>query len=50
MSLGDYASPFFFTSAFYLTSCILYFIFFRKTERKITQKKIEDSHAPDGEA
>lgn len=50
MSIGDYASPFFFTSAFYLASCILYFIFFRKTERKITQKKIEDSHAPDGEA
>lgn len=33
MSLGDYTSPFFFTSAFYLTSCTLYFAFFRKTER-----------------
>lgn len=34
MSQGDYTSPFFLTSAFYLTSCTLYFIFFRKTERK----------------
>jgi MFS family permease len=50
MSIGDYTSPFFFTSAFYLASCILYFVFFRKTERKITQKKIEDLHAPDCEA
>ena len=50
MSIGDYASPSFFTSAFYLASCILYFMFFRKTERKITQEKIEDLHALDGEA
>lgn len=37
MSLGDYTSPFFFTSAFYLTSCTLYFAFFRKivTEGKL---------------
>jgi MFS family permease len=41
MSLGDYASPFFFTSAFYLVSCILYFIFFRKTERKLAQEEVE---------
>jgi MFS family permease len=39
MSLGDYASPFFFTSAFYLMSCILYFTFFRKTERKTNSRE-----------
>ena len=39
MSLGDYASPFFFTSAFYLTSCVLYFTFFRKTERKTNSRE-----------
>jgi MFS family permease len=35
MSLGDYTSPFFFTSAFYLASCSLFFVFFRKTERRV---------------
>jgi len=50
MSLGDYASPFFFTSAFYSISCTLYFVFFRKTERKMAQEKFEDLHRPDGEA